>query len=170
MLTLESSLHMSFNVILIFLIWISVFVSSPKMSRHDGKNWVFLSIGINTWLSTHTAVCITELHWNLSSTKPALCLQAWLCPMQHFTSPWSCTNIPIFSFPDLGREARSVRASRVEESGSTQKANCNRLKAKLGPKHRVFLLRLGSCFALKMWTRTGRNRYYKEKNQKKDCL
>lgn len=110
---------MSVNVILIFPMWVSLFVSSPKMSKHDRKIEFFCWLALTLYCPPHCGVRSAERHWNVASTKTAPCSQAWLCPMQHFTSPWGCTNILIFTLPAPRREGSSVHTSQVEESGST---------------------------------------------------
>lgn len=118
-MTLESSLHMSFNVILIFPMWVSLFVSSPKMSKRGGKMEFFCWLALTLYFLSHCCVHSTKMHWNVANTKSAPCSQACLCPMQYFTSPWHCINIPIFSLSAPGREGRSVHTSQVKEGGST---------------------------------------------------
>lgn len=112
---------MSFNVILIFPIWVSLFVSSPKMSKCDGKMEIFCWLALTLHFPSHLCVQSTELHGNGASTKSVPCSKVWLCPHTAFHTSLGLHNSPIFTLQATGREGRSVKAPQDEESGSTNR-------------------------------------------------
>lgn len=133
---------------------VSLFVNIPKMGKCDGKMEFFCWPAL-TLPFPHS----TERHGNEASTKSVPCSQGWLCLMQHFTSPWGYTNTPIFHSPSPRRRKVCAHFTGWEWI-NTQKASCKTPVAEMGPKHRGFWRSLHSCFAPRMWTRTGRIRYY----------
>ena len=114
---LESSLCMSLNVILIFAVWVSLFVSSPKMSKCDGKPEIFCWLVLTLEFLSHLCVQSTELHGNGAST---LCLaQKCGCAPFSLSHPLRLHYSPALTLQTTGREGRSVHTSQDDHSGLT---------------------------------------------------
>lgn len=135
--------------------WVSLFVSSPKMSKCDGKMEIFCWLTLTLHFPSHFCVQSTELHRNGASTKSVPCSRVRLCPISLSHLP-GAAQYPHFHSP-RHRERRKVWAHftgwRVWID--IERSSCNKLAdfypaAELGKKHRVFWLSLRSCSASRM--------------------